>query len=203
MFSKFQPHRHSRNVRHFGSLHLKSQRHLLSRWRCRYCMDASDVGGRSASGAVPCFCASRSYHTSPSPSAAEAGAVSEDPADAQYPASWRKLAQKELGAKRTLRDLEKMTPEGIQIKPVYFREQGGVEGAGELPGVYPYTRGPYATMYTARPWTIRQYAGFSTAEESNEFYRKVVQYTSQLFNSPPQLSSASIKQCGFFCLNNN
>jgi methylmalonyl-CoA mutase len=40
------------------------------------------------------------------------------------------------------------------------------------PGVFPYTRGPYATMYTARPWTIRQYAGFSTAEESNAFYRK-------------------------------
>jgi methylmalonyl-CoA mutase N-terminal domain/subunit len=41
----------------------------------------------------------------------------------------------------------------------------------QLPGVYPYTRGPYATMYTARPWTIRQYAGFSTAEESNAFYK--------------------------------
>lgn len=41
----------------------------------------------------------------------------------------------------------------------------------QLPGVYPYARGPYATMYTARPWTIRQYAGFSTAEESNAFYK--------------------------------
>lgn len=43
---------------------------------------------------------------------------------------------------------------------------------GELPGVFPFTRGPYATMYTRRPWTIRQYAGFSTVEESNAFYRK-------------------------------
>jgi methylmalonyl-CoA mutase len=41
----------------------------------------------------------------------------------------------------------------------------------QVPGVYPYSRGPYATMYTARPWTIRQYAGFSTAEESNAFYK--------------------------------
>jgi len=56
-----------------------------------------------------------------------------------------------------------ITPEGIVLKPVYPTD--------ELPGEFPYTRGPYASMYTERPWTIRQYAGFSTAEESNAFYR--------------------------------
>ncbi len=69
-------------------------------------------------------------------------------------------------------DLEKVTPEGIKLKPVY------TDGKGELPGVYPYTRGPYATMYTSKPWTIRQYAGFSTAEESNRFYKKVCKLSS-------------------------
>ncbi|MEM9715620.1 MAG: methylmalonyl-CoA mutase [Pseudomonadota bacterium] len=59
------------------------------------------------------------------------------------------------------------TPEGIQIDPVYFGD-----GAHEIPGQAPFTRGVKATMYTGRPWTIRQYAGFSTAEESNAFYRK-------------------------------
>uniref|UniRef100_A0A914WFD0 Methylmalonyl-CoA mutase n=1 Tax=Plectus sambesii TaxID=2011161 RepID=A0A914WFD0_9BILA len=63
------------------------------------------------------------------------------------------------------------TPEGIPIKPVYTNEDNVPEAAGELPGRFPYTRGPYPTMYTQRPWTIRQYAGFSTVEESNKFYR--------------------------------
>lgn len=58
------------------------------------------------------------------------------------------------------------------MKPVYTSEDLPNDVQGELPGVFPYTRGPYATMYTHRPWTIRQYAGFSTAEESNAFYRK-------------------------------
>ena len=59
------------------------------------------------------------------------------------------------------------TPEGIEISPVYFGD-----GHQEIPGQEPFTRGVKATMYTGRPWTIRQYAGFSTAEESNAFYRK-------------------------------
>ena len=65
-----------------------------------------------------------------------------------------------------------MTPEGIAIKPVYFSEDQpeGIDDA--QPGSAPFTRGVKATMYTGRPWTIRQYAGFSTAEESNAFYRK-------------------------------
>jgi methylmalonyl-CoA mutase len=86
-------------------------------------------------------------------------------------AEWEKLASKEL--KSTCHTIdwmrsERLTPEGIAVQPVYYDVNNP---DAELPGVYPFTRGPYATMYTARPWTIRQYAGFSTAEESNKFYR--------------------------------
>jgi len=84
----------------------------------------------------------------------------------EYNPAWSKLVQKELGGVKGPQDLEKVTAEGIKLKPVY------TDGAGELPGVFPFTRGPYATMYTSKPWTIRQYAGFSTAEESNRFYKK-------------------------------
>jgi methylmalonyl-CoA mutase len=66
-----------------------------------------------------------------------------------------------------------LSPEGIEIKPRY--EAGDLEGLDALdtwPGLTPYLRGPYPTMYTTQPWTIRQYAGFSTAEESNAFYRR-------------------------------
>lgn len=84
----------------------------------------------------------------------------------EYNPAWSKLVTKELGGVKLPEDLEKVTPEGIKLKPVY------TDGKGELPGMYPYTRGPYATMYTSKPWTIRQYAGFSTAEESNRFYKK-------------------------------
>eukprot|EP01038_Epipyxis_sp_PR26KG_P009920 gene9920-13343_t len=83
----------------------------------------------------------------------------------KYDSQWKKLVEKELG-KKTFESIERMTPEGIQLKPVYSNIDG------EYPGIYPFTRGPYATMYTAKPWTIRQYAGFSTAEESNAFYKK-------------------------------
>ncbi len=66
-----------------------------------------------------------------------------------------------------------VTPEGIHVAPAYDpSDLGGVEHLGSLPGLAPFTRGPYATMYVTRPWTIRQYAGFSTAEESNAFYRR-------------------------------
>ena len=87
---------------------------------------------------------------------------------------WEKLAEKELSRAKnvsvdTLRS-ERVTPEGINIQPIYW-DLDNPDGP-EMPGVYPYTRGPYATMYTYRPWTIRQYAGFSTAEESNSFYRR-------------------------------
>ena len=86
--------------------------------------------------------------------------------------NWKSLAEKELRG-RPLDDLTWQTPEGIAVKPVYGPgDTSDLDHMGSLPGVAPYTRGPKATMYTGRPWTIRQYAGFSTAEESNAFYRK-------------------------------
>ena len=66
-----------------------------------------------------------------------------------------------------------LSPEGIEIKPVYGPEDlEGLDALDTLPGLSPFLRGPYPTMYTTQPWTIRQYAGFSTAEESNAFYRR-------------------------------
>ena len=85
---------------------------------------------------------------------------------------WEELATKQLRGK-PLESLEQMTPEGIKIKPLYTAEDiEGMESVNTLPGMAPYVRGPMATMYSGRPWTIRQYAGFSTAKESNAFYRK-------------------------------
>ena len=64
------------------------------------------------------------------------------------------------------------TPEGVDVKSLYRpRDREGLELASEWPGLPPYLRGPYPTMYVKQPWTVRQYAGFSTAEESNAFYR--------------------------------
>ena len=65
------------------------------------------------------------------------------------------------------------TPEQIEVKPVYTKEDlEGMEHLNYVSGLPPYLRGPYSAMYPMRPWTIRQYAGFSTAEESNAFYRR-------------------------------
>ncbi len=84
---------------------------------------------------------------------------------------WKAQAQKEL-KDRPLDDLTWHTPEGIAIKPLYTADDLRGDEASSYPGQPPYLRGPKATMYAGRPWTIRQYAGFSTAEESNAFYRK-------------------------------
>ncbi len=85
---------------------------------------------------------------------------------------WKELAEKQLRGK-PLEALVKKTPEGIDIKPLYTASDlDDIEFIGNLPGFDPYVRGPMATMYAGRPWTIRQYAGFSTARESNAFYRK-------------------------------
>jgi len=85
---------------------------------------------------------------------------------------WIDLATKELRGK-PLESLDWKTPEGIAVKPVYTAEDiEGLEHVNTLPGMPPYVRGPKATMYAGRPWTIRQYAGFSTAKESNAFYRR-------------------------------
>jgi methylmalonyl-CoA mutase len=104
---------------------------------------------------------------------------------------WEQLANKELSRNKkgytSVEQLrtQRITPEGIAIQPVYYNlvqqqqpplpnmttERSGSTTELELPGIYPYTRGPYATMYCGQAWTIRQYAGFSTAEESNLFYQ--------------------------------
>ncbi len=81
-------------------------------------------------------------------------------------ADWHERAAKEVKG----RDLTWHTPEGIAVQPLYTAEDAPNDPG--LPGFEPFTRGPYASMYTGRPWTIRQYAGFSTAEESNAFYRR-------------------------------
>lgn len=78
---------------------------------------------------------------------------------------WKKAAEKEVKG----RDLTWHTPEGIAVKPLYTADDSADPG---LPGFAPFTRGVRASMYAGRPWTIRQYAGFSTAEESNAFYRR-------------------------------
>ena len=85
---------------------------------------------------------------------------------------WQKLAEKELRGK-SVKELDWLTLEGIEVKPVYSEEDiKGLEHLGNLPGFEPYVRGVKATMYSGRPWTIRQYAGYSTAEESNAFYKR-------------------------------
>jgi methylmalonyl-CoA mutase len=96
------------------------------------------------------------------------------PADTAPPAEskpslsdWQSLATKEVKG----RDLTWHTPEGIPVRPLYTAEDTASLDPG-LPGFAPFTRGVRATMYAGRPWTIRQYAGFSTAEESNAFYRR-------------------------------
>ena len=84
---------------------------------------------------------------------------------------WRAAAEAELKGK-PLDSLTWQTPEGIAVKPLYTAaDLDAMASAPGLPGFAPFTRGPRATMYAGRPWTIRQYAGFSTAEESNAFYR--------------------------------
>ncbi len=87
-------------------------------------------------------------------------------------ADWEAQAKKE---KKTedLTDFKWETPEGITVKPLYTAaDTEGLETADTLPGSAPFIRGPMATMYAGRPWTVRQYAGFSTAEESNAFYKR-------------------------------
>jgi len=93
-------------------------------------------------------------------------------------ADWQKLAQKDLGKDKAgneipLDSLTWKTAEGFDIKPLYTAaDLEDLENLDSLPGFAPFMRGPRATMYTVRPWTVRQYAGFSTAEESNAFYKR-------------------------------
>lgn len=95
---------------------------------------------------------------------------------AQHPElpKWTAIAEKQMKGK-SVESLSWMTSEGIKVKALYTAEDlEGMESVNTLPGMAPYVRGPMATMYTGRPWTIRQYAGFSTAKESNAFYHKAL-----------------------------
>ena len=85
---------------------------------------------------------------------------------------WRDLAAQELTS-ATAESLCRLTPEGITVKPLYTAaDLDDMAQRDSLPGFPPYRRGPRATMYPGRAWTVRQYAGYSTAEESNAFYRR-------------------------------
>jgi methylmalonyl-CoA mutase len=102
----------------------------------------------------------------------DSGAASQPPVEAKATsrpsaADWQAAAARELKGK----DVTWHTVEGIAVKPLYTADDTADLDPG-LPGFAPFTRGPYASMYTGRPWTIRQYAGFSTAEDSNAFYRR-------------------------------
>jgi methylmalonyl-CoA mutase len=89
-------------------------------------------------------------------------------------AAWQKAAAKSAPGGR-VEALNWVTPEGIVVKPLYTAaDLQGLPHTDTLPGFAPFVRGPQATMYAVRPWTIRQYAGFSTAEESNAFYRRAL-----------------------------
>jgi len=95
-------------------------------------------------------------------------------ADKEKPsiADWQQLAEKERKGRCT-DELVWQTPEGIAVKPLYTAEDTAeLSHQDSLPGFAPFKRGPKATMYAGRPWTVRQYAGFSSAEESNAFYRR-------------------------------
>ncbi len=103
---------------------------------------------------------------------AETGRAGIDPAGANR--AWADLAGRELRG-RGPGDLVWQTLEGIAVKPLYTADDlKGLTHLDGMPGLAPFVRGVRATMYAGRPWTIRQYAGFSTAEESNEFYRKAL-----------------------------
>ncbi|MEW2265468.1 methylmalonyl-CoA mutase [Streptomyces sp. NPDC047853] len=98
-------------------------------------------------------------------SAIELGA----PPSAAGPDEWRAAVKKAADGD----DLVWRTPEGISVKPLYTGDDlEGLDFLDTYPGIAPYLRGPYPTMYVNQPWTVRQYAGFSTAEESNAFYRR-------------------------------
>ncbi|RKG69664.1 methylmalonyl-CoA mutase [Corallococcus sp. CA054B] len=98
--------------------------------------------------------------------------VAFDAPETQTPASALE-AQRAKASQATAAAERWDTPEGIPVKPLYTREDlEGVAHLGSLPGLPPFVRGPYSTMYVQQPWTVRQYAGFSTAEASNAFYRR-------------------------------
>jgi methylmalonyl-CoA mutase len=107
----------------------------------------------------------------------EAAPMSDDPVfdkSRATPEDWESLATRQMNGRSPV-DLTWMTPEGIPLRCLYTaRDTAALPYTDTMPGISPYIRGPQATMYAGHPWTIRQYAGFSTAEESNAFYRKAL-----------------------------
>jgi methylmalonyl-CoA mutase len=100
--------------------------------------------------------------------------MSEKVFDSKNMDAWEKAAAKHSPG-GDVKNLNWITPEGLAVKPLYTKaDVEGLEFADTLPGFAPYLRGPQPTMYAVKPWTIRQYAGFSTAEASNAFYRKAL-----------------------------
>lgn len=93
----------------------------------------------------------------------------------RLPKDWLKAAEKQLKGSPVESIFTKL-PEGFIQQPIYTQTDlpQSIQNESSSAGIFPYTRGPYATMYTGKPWTIRQYAGFSTAEESNKFYRQAL-----------------------------
>jgi len=118
-------------------------------------------------------CGCRHSSDSASTKSSSSNAASPSPASPTVPLhpEWSKLARKQLRGADPAERLLWRTSEGITVKPLYTAEDVREHVASELPGAFPYTRGPYPTMYANRPWTIRQYAGFSTVEDSNRFYK--------------------------------
>ena len=89
-------------------------------------------------------------------------------------ADWQAQVRAQTG--RPVEELAWNTPEKILLRPLYSSaDLAGLEHLQTMPGLPPFLRGPYSTMYVGRPWTVRQYSGFSTAEESNAFYRRNLQ----------------------------
>ena len=100
--------------------------------------------------------------------------MSDDVLNSDSLAAWQKAAAKSAPLGK-VDALNWVTPEGITVKPLYTAaDLKSLPYTDTLPGFAPFVRGPQATMYAVRPWTIRQYAGFSTAEASNDFYRKAL-----------------------------
>ena len=105
------------------------------------------------------------------PNFAEVGLASTSNSGRLSPDEWQARAEATAGA--NLKDLAWQTPEGIAVKPLFTADDlAGLDFLDTRPGMAPFLRGPYPTMYVTQPWTIRQYAGFSTAEDSNAFYRR-------------------------------
>ena len=107
----------------------------------------------------------------PNPDFTKIALENKTPDVAESRAEWEKRIYKETG--RTVKELCTHTMEQVDVRPLYTADDyAGMTHLGYMPGLPPFLRGPYPSMYVTRPWTVRQYAGFSTAEESNAFYRR-------------------------------